>query len=192
MSLINLCEVALHPRCREPPYSKRDGGNNDSAPHIRPLHISRILLSHAKHEFNDLLRHRRAANALTAATIVPVPGNEFPMPSQDCFGSHDGDKLVEHFAPEDFTFDGEPPALVVVEQDALFAEILSKDPIFSQKVIDGLLLSTIDPPGEDQEQELPRLQKGFHISPNAVGKKRNIGDQPSPVKHLKNGPRGLR
>jgi hypothetical protein len=31
-----------------------------------------------------------------------MPGNEFSMPSQDCFGSHDGDKLVEHLAPEDF------------------------------------------------------------------------------------------
>jgi hypothetical protein len=124
--------------------------------------------------------------------IVPVPGNEFPMPPQNCFGSHNGYKLIEPLAPEDFAFDGEPPALVVVEQDALFAEILSKDPIFSQKVIDGLLLSTIDPPGEDQEQELPWLQKGLHISPNAVGKKRSIGDQPGPVKHLKNDLRGLR
>ena len=50
------------------------------------------------------------------------------------------------------------------------AELLSENPVFCQKVIDSLLLSTIDPTGEDQEQELPWLQKGFHVSPNAVSK----------------------
>jgi hypothetical protein len=32
------------------------------------------------------------------------------------------------------------------------------------------VLSTNDPTCKDQEQELPWLQKGFHISPNALGK----------------------
>jgi hypothetical protein len=77
--------------------------------------------------------------------IVPVPGNEFPMPPQNCFGSHDCGKLVEHLAPEDLAFDGEPPALVVVEQDAFFAELLSEDPVFRQQVIDGLPLSKLRP-----------------------------------------------
>jgi hypothetical protein len=36
--------------------------------------------------------------------------------------------------------------------------------VFRQQVIDGLLLSTIDPTSEDQEQELPPR---FHISPDA-------------------------
>jgi hypothetical protein len=113
---------------------------------------SRILLRHLQHEFNDLLRHRWPSGALAAVAIVPVPGNEFAMPPQDCFGSDDGGKLVEHFASEDLTFDGEPPALVVVEQDSVLSELLSEDPVFSQKVIDDFLLSIIDPAGEDQEQ----------------------------------------
>jgi len=86
-----------------------------------------------------------------------MSGNKLPMPPQDCFRSHDGDQLVEHLAPEDLTFDGEPPALVVVEQNSLFAEFLFENPVFCQKVIDGLLLPTIDPTGEDQDQQLPWL-----------------------------------
>jgi hypothetical protein len=82
--------------------------------------------------------------------MVPVPGNEFPMPPQDCFGSYDGGKLVEHLAPEDLAFDCEPPALVRVEQDSILSELLSEDPVFRQQVIDGLLLSAIDPTGADQ------------------------------------------
>ena len=92
-----------------------------------------------------------ASSALSAAAIVPVPGNEFPMPPQNCFGSHDGGKLAEHFATEDLAFDGEPPALVVVEEDAFCVEFLSEDPVSRQQTINGLLLSTIDPASEDQE-----------------------------------------
>jgi hypothetical protein len=43
------------------------------------------------------------------------------MPPQDCFGSHDGDKLVEHLSTQDLAFDSEPSALLIVEQDALSA-----------------------------------------------------------------------
>ena len=93
---------------------------------------SRIFFGHSQQEFNDLLRHRGSPSALPAVAIVPVPGNEFPMPPQDCFGSHDGGKLVEHFAPQDLAFDGEAPALVVVEQDSVFSELLSEDPVFRQ------------------------------------------------------------
>jgi hypothetical protein len=99
---------------------------------------SRILFSHWQHEFNDLLRRWRVSSALAAAAIVPVPGNELPMPSQDCFGNHDGDKLVNRQEG----FDGEPPAPVIVRQDAFPGS--SEDPVFSMQVIDGLLLSAID------------------------------------------------
>jgi hypothetical protein len=37
-------------------------------------------------------------------------------------------------------------------------------------VLDDLLLAKIDPAGQDQEQQLPGLQTGFYISPNAVCK----------------------
>jgi hypothetical protein len=89
------------------------------------------------------------------------------MPPQDCFGSYDGDKLVEHLAPGDLAWDGEPTALVVVEQDAHFAEFLYENPVVRQKVLDGHLLSTVDPTGDDQDQALPWLQNEAPMSPDA-------------------------
>jgi hypothetical protein len=67
------------------------------------------------------------------------------MPRQECLGSHEDEKLVELLSSEGLGFDGEPVALVVEKQDALFAEFLSENPVFRQRVIDSLLLSTIDP-----------------------------------------------
>jgi hypothetical protein len=40
--------------------------------------------------------------------------------------------------------------------------------ILSEEEVDGVLLVAIDPAGEDQEQQLPRLQDRLHISPDAV------------------------
>ena len=97
------------------------------------------------------------------------------MPVQDCFGSRDGGKLIEHLAPEDFESDGEPPALVVVEEDSvsrkrdvLLSELLSEGTVFRQQVIDSFLLSIIDPASENQVQELPWLKGRLHFSPNAA------------------------
>ena len=84
----------------------------------------RILLSHAQDQFNDLLCDRRASGGLAALAVVPVCGHEFSMPAQDCFGSHDGGKLVEHLTAEDLAFDGEPASLAVVEENLFLSELL--------------------------------------------------------------------
>jgi hypothetical protein len=45
------------------------------------------------------------------------------------------------------------------------AELFSEPAIFGSNVHDHALLPMVDPTGE---QQLPRLQKGIHISPNAL------------------------
>ena len=54
-----------------------------------------------------------------------------------------------------------------VEQDPVFSELLSEDPIFRQEILDGVLLSAIDPTGRDQEQQLPWLKLCPHVPPDA-------------------------
>ena len=65
------------------------------------------------------------------------------MSVQDCFRSHDGGKLIEHLAPEDFASDREPPALVVVEEDSVSRK---RDVLLSEVLppltIPGFLLSS--------------------------------------------------
>jgi hypothetical protein len=43
------------------------------------------------------------------------------------------------------------PALVVAQEDSLLPQLLSEDPILRYEVLDGVLLSAIDPSRKDQE-----------------------------------------
>jgi hypothetical protein len=48
------------------------------------------------------------------------------------------------------------------------AELLSEHAILRSRMLDHVLLSMVDPAGQDQEQQLPGLQKGIHVFPNAL------------------------
>ena len=95
-----------------------------------------------------------------------MPGNKFPVPAEDCLGSRNGGQLIEYLPSQDLAFDGQAPTLVVIKEDPFLPELLSEDSIFCYEVLDSILLATIDPAHEDQEQKLPRLKLRFHVPPN--------------------------
>ena len=64
-------------------------------------------------------------------------------------------------------------------------ELLSEHTILGPKVLDHVLLLAIDPAGQDQDQELPRLQKGLHNDPDAVCKEAASGISGLPVNRRK-------
>jgi len=74
---------------------------------------------------------------------------------------------MEHPAAEDLAFDGEPASLAVVEENSFLSELLPEYPVLSEEVLEGVLLPAIDPAGEDEEQQVPRLKPGFPVSPDA-------------------------
>ena len=47
--------------------------------------------------------------------------------------------------------------------------------VFDPQVLEDFLLMPVDPAGEDQEQQLPRLQNRLHISPDIVRKVEESG-----------------
>jgi hypothetical protein len=59
-------------------------------------------------------------------------------------------------ASQDFAFDGQAAALVIVEQDPFLAEFFLEDLVFGAEVFDELLLLVVDPAGENGNQKLPR------------------------------------
>ena len=65
------------------------------------------------------------------------------MPPENRIRSDDGGQLLDHFPPEDLTFDSQPPALVVVEQDSLLSELLFEGSILDQEVLDSVVPSNI-------------------------------------------------
>lgn len=73
-------------------------------------------------------------------------------------------------------------------RDVPLSELLSEGTVFRQPAIDSFLLSIMDPAGEDQDQELPWLKKGLHISSNAMSWQRESRDQQDRVKRPKNVP----
>jgi len=74
-----------------------------------------------------------------------------------------------------FPFDGKAAPLVIGKQDASLAEFFFQPLVLGAQVFEDFLLMPVDPAGEDQEQQLPRLQNRLHISPDIVRKVEESG-----------------
>ena len=66
--------------------------------------------------------------------------------------------------------DGKAAPLVIDKLEVFLAELLFKHLVLGAQVLEDFLLMPVDPVGEDQEQQLPRLQDRLHISPDIVNK----------------------
>ena len=106
-----------------------DSRVRDVVPQIRqcPLEAviapSRILTGHTQDEFNDFPFDTGTSSAFPPAAVVPVPGNEFAMPTEDRIRSNDGGQLLKRFAPEDLAFEGQTPTLAIVKEDPLLPRV---------------------------------------------------------------------
>src|SRR5262249_47696867 len=87
------------------------------------------------------------------------------MPTKNGVGGENSADLIEEFAAEDFPFDSQAAALVVVQQDATFTDYFPKYLIFSSEVIIDPLLPVVDPASEDEMEQMPRLK--IHDGPVA-------------------------
>jgi hypothetical protein len=60
------------------------------------------------------------------------------MPSQDGVGGEKGPDLAKELAAQDFAFDSQAAALLVIQQDAVFAEFLPKHLVLGSQVFNDL------------------------------------------------------
>jgi hypothetical protein len=98
------------------------------------------------------------------------------MPTQDGIGANDCRDFHQRFATQYFPLDGQTPALIIAKQNPFLTEFFSEHFIFGLQIINNILLFAVDPPGQDEEEQLPRLQNEVHISPDAgLAKKNSIG-----------------
>jgi len=67
------------------------------------------------------------------------------VPAQDGVGSEEGADFRQELAAEDFAFDGESAALIIVEQDTARAELLFEDLVLGAEEVDHFLLAVVDP-----------------------------------------------
>jgi hypothetical protein len=90
------------------------------------------------------------------------------MPTKDGVRGDDSGDLLQGLATQYFSFDGKAAPLVIGKQDAFLTELFFQYLVFDPEVLEDFLLMPVDPAGEDQEQQLPRLQNRLHISPDIV------------------------
>ena len=92
------------------------------------------------------------------------------MPAQDGVGSEDGTDFGQQLAAQDFAFEGEASALVVVQENAAFTELLLQDLVLGAKEINHLLLSVVDPPRHARYEDVPRFDDEVHRSRLTIGR----------------------
>ena len=94
------------------------------------------------------------------------------MPTQDRIGSDDRRDVLQSPATQELAFDGQAAALIVTQHNSFLAVYFLEDLILGAEVLHHGLLLAVEPPGEDDKQELPGSQDEIHGSPNAVGEQK--------------------
>jgi hypothetical protein len=84
------------------------------------------------------------------------------VPAQDGIRCEHRTYRLKHLTAEDFALDGQPPTLMVGEDDPALAEFFFEDLVLGAEVLDDFLLLAVAPTGEDGEQELPGLENEVH------------------------------
>ena len=93
---------------------------------------------------------------------IVLVGDQEPIPAQDGIRCHDTGDLSETTSSEDLAFHGQSALLVVGEANASRAVCRAQDPVLLQQVLDDVLLLSIDPAGEEQEEEGERGRQSIH------------------------------
>ena len=65
--------------------------------------------------------------------------------------------LSRVFAAERLALESQASALVIVQEDSALTELFPQYLIFSQQILEGVLLVSVDPTGQDEKQKLPGL-----------------------------------
>ena len=81
-------------------------------------------------------------------------------PGHDRVRCDDRRDLLEQATAESLALHGEPPAFFIGEAESLSAEIAFKNAVFCDKIVDDILLMPMDPAGNGEDEELPRLNCG--------------------------------
>ncbi len=116
------------------------------------------VTSYADHELGDLLRHAWSSR-LSPRAVVPLPRNQLPVPGKYRVRGDDRRHLSQDFSTERLSFHREPSALLVGQAETLTAKLTLEDAVLLDEVIDDILLVAVDPAGDGDQKELPRVKR---------------------------------
>jgi len=93
---------------------------------------------------------------------VHFRGDQPPVPSQDRVGCHDRCDLRQYASTERLALRREASAVVVGQPHAPSPQLLSKDTVLFDQVLDDSLLVAVEPSSEGHEQQSERGEIGRH------------------------------
>ncbi len=79
------------------------------------------------------------------------------MPTQDRIGRDNGGQLHQGLSAQEFAFDGEESALVIGQSKALAVELPFEDAVLFDKIVDDVLLVSVEPAGQGDYQQMKWL-----------------------------------
>src|SRR5262249_16828725 len=120
-----------------------------------------ILLRHARHQLRNLANCPGSPWTAVSAAVIFL-SNQFSMPSQKRLWSHDGGELVEELSADLLRFRCQSATLIIVETHAAVADLLSKDPILLDQILDELLLMLVHPAGQRDNDERKWIKERAH------------------------------
>ena len=99
--------------------------------------------------------------------VVPLASDVHPVTTKDRLGCEESTDLFAHSATQNLAFYRQVPALVIGKHGPFLAEFFFEQPVLGSQILDDLLLLTIHPAGEDDQQNLPSREGKVHGSPDS-------------------------
>ena len=107
-----LCNRRIRDAVPEIPYRSPDAV-------ITP---ARIFLGQLQDQIRNLLRNRGPTRLLPSIAVIPMPGDQLPVPPQNRFRCNDSGNLLKHLATKDLSFDGKAAPLFIIQQDSFLTQ----------------------------------------------------------------------
>ena len=122
----------------------------------------RIVDRHPAHELGDVLSGHWSTSTSAGAAIVCL-GDQSPVPTQDRIRGDDARDLRQDPPAEFVTAHSESTTLGVRQAKRPRAQVFSEDPILLPEIVDQIVLVTVHPASEREDEELQRRRHSLRL-----------------------------
>ena len=122
----------------------------------------RIVDCHPDHELGDVLSGHWSTSTSAGAAIVFL-GDQSPVPTQDRIRGDDARDLRQDPPAEFVTAHSESTTLGVRQAKRPRAQVFSEDPILLPEIVDQIVLVTVHPASEREDEELQRRRHSLRL-----------------------------
>ena len=147
------------PRHRGPGDSVAEVRERAADPRVAP---PRIVDRHPDHELGDVLSGHWSTSTSAGAAIVFL-GDQSPVPTQDRIRGDDARDLRQDPPAEFVTAHSESTTLGVRQAKRPRAQVFSEDPILLPEIVDQIVLVTVHPASEREDEELQRRRHSLRL-----------------------------